>query len=115
MKKIFIAITFLGLGYSGLSAALPQYQGSQIIASASSSSSSDVDKLLDSYDKYVDKYIKLLKKAQAGDPTAIIEYAKVLKQAQDLEKKLNKCEGEMDSAQIERYSKITAKLTKALN
>ena len=39
----------------------------------------DVDALIASYEKYVNKYIATMKKVKAGDPTAMTEYAKLLK------------------------------------
>lgn len=73
----------------------------------------NIDALIASYDKYVDKYIATMKKVKAGDPTAMTEYAKLLKQAQDLQKKLEKVEDEMTEAQAAKFNKITLKLAKA--
>ena len=73
----------------------------------------DVDAMLASYEKYVDKYIATMKKVKAGDPTAMLEYAKLLKQAQDLQKKLDKMKDDMSDAQMARLLKINKKLAKA--
>ena len=82
-------------------------------ASAKKSSSENWDKVLDSYEKYVNKYIATLKKANNGDPTAMVEYASLLKEAEKLNKKLQKAQGSMTSAQLARYEKITMKMANA--
>ena len=71
------------------------------------------DKLLDSYEKYVDKYIALCKKVSAGNLSAMTEYTEMMSQAQDLSEKLTKAQGEMTSAQWNRYMKILQKMTNA--
>jgi len=71
------------------------------------------DKLLDSYEKYVDKYIALCKKVSSGDLGAMTEYTSMMSQAQDLSEKLTKAQGEMTSAQWNRYMKILQKMTDA--
>lgn len=82
-------------------------------ASASSSASEEMDALIDSYDEYVDSYIKLMKKAQAGDMTAMTEYPALLENAQDLQNKLNKSQGDMSAAQAARFSRIITKMASA--
>ena len=82
-------------------------------ASAKKSSSENWDKVLDSYEKYVNKYIATLKKASNGDPTAMAEYASLLKEAEKLNKKLQKAQGSMTAAQLARYEKITMKMANA--
>ena len=82
-------------------------------SSSGSSGSTNWDELLDSYEKYVDKYIALLKKAKNGDASAMSEYASMLEQAQDLNEKLQNAKGEMSSAQLARYNRITQKMAKA--
>ena len=71
------------------------------------------DKLLDEYEQYVDSYIKLMKKAKSGDMSAITEYASMLENAERLSDEIEKDQGEMSSAQLKRYTKITQKLTNA--
>ena len=71
------------------------------------------DKLLDEYEQYVDSYIKLVKKATSGDMSVITEYASMLENAERLSDEIEKDQGEMSSAQLKRYTKITQKLTNA--
>lgn len=82
-------------------------------SSVSSSGSSDMDALIDSYEEYVTDYIKLMKKAQAGDMTAMTEYPALLENAQDLQNKLNKSQGDMSTAQAARFSRIITKMASA--
>ena len=74
----------------------------------------DVDDMLSSYEKNVDSYIAIMKKVKAGDTSAMSEYAKLLKQSQDLQKKIENVKSDMTTAQIAKYTKITNKLNEAL-
>ena len=78
-----------------------------------SSSSEDWDALLNTYEKYVDKYISYAKKAAKGDVTALAEYPSLMEKAQDLSSKLQNAHGNMSSAQWARYNKITLKMANA--
>ena len=73
----------------------------------------DVDDMIASYDKYVDKYIATMKKVKEGDADAMLEYGKLLKQAQDLQKKIEKVKDEMTQAQLAKFTKVMNKLAKA--
>lgn len=83
-------------------------------ASNSNKSSSDWDQVLDSYEKYIDQYAKLYKKAQAGDMSAMTEYASMLEKANDLSSKLNGAKSDMSAAQIARFTKLQSKLISAV-
>lgn len=78
-----------------------------------SSGSEDWDKALDDYEAYVDSYIKLLKKAQAGDMSAMTEYPTCLEKAEAFGKKFDNAKGSMSTKQIKRYTDITMKITTA--
>lgn len=80
---------------------------------SSSSGSTDWDELLDSYERYVDDYIALAKKARNGDMSALSEYASVLQDANDLSEKIQGAKSEMSTSQIARYNKISIKLANA--
>lgn len=75
--------------------------------------STDWDKALDDYEAYVDSYIKLLKKAQAGDMSAMTEYPTCLEKAEAFGKKFDNANGSMSTKQIKRYTDITMKITTA--
>lgn len=81
--------------------------------SYSSSDDEDWDAILDSYEEYVDDYISLMKKAKNGDMDALSEYPSILKDAQELNDKLQNAQGSMSSSQVSRYAKITNKMTQA--
>ena len=76
-------------------------------------SSNNWDQVLNDYESYVDSYIKLLKKAKDGDMAAMAEYANMLEKAQSFSQKLEKAGDDLTAAQMARYTKITAKMTKA--
>ena len=85
-----------------------------VAAEASSSSSEDWDKILDEYEKYCDKTVALAKKAQAGDISAMTEYASLLESAESLQKNLENAGSNLTAAQAARLNKIAAKLAKAM-
>src|SRR5690606_31855293 len=61
---------------------------SNTTAYTSSTRSADWDKLLVDYEAYIDQYIKLFKKAQNGDNTALVEYPGLLEKAERLQHSL---------------------------
>lgn len=83
-------------------------------ASSNTSSSNDWDAFLDEYEEYVDNMVSLVKKANNGDPTAMVDYAKAMRSAQSLSKKLEKAKSQMTPAQISRYTQILRKYSGAL-
>ena len=83
-------------------------------SSSSKKSSKNWNKVLDEYEKFVDQYIKTYKKAMNGDMSAMGEYARLLEKAEDLEDDLADAEDELTTAQMNRYMKITEKLSNAL-
>lgn len=87
---------------------------------SSSSSDTDIDEMLDSYEEYVNKlsdFYAKLKDLEVGSE----EYMSTLGEAQQLEgsyqELLDKCKdtkGDFTSEQLERYTEITKKLTEAM-
>ncbi|MDE6559891.1 MAG: hypothetical protein K2K75_00770 [Muribaculaceae bacterium] len=86
----------------------------EVATEASSSSSEDWNKILDEYEKYCDKVVALAKKAQAGDISAMTEYASLLESAESLQKKLENAGSDLTAAQAARLNKIAAKMAKAM-
>lgn len=80
---------------------------------SSSAASAKWDKILDDYEKVVNNYVKVYSKAMAGDISALSSYMDLLEDAEDLADKLEDAEDDMSISQMERYTKITAKLTEA--
>lgn len=86
----------------------------EVFTQSDISSSAEWDNVLDSYEKYIDQYAKLYKKAQAGDMSAMTEYASMLEKANDLSSKLNGAKSDMSAAQIARFTKLQSKLISAV-
>ena len=82
-------------------------------ANNQSSGSTSWNELLDSYEKYVDKYIAFMKRANNGDMSAMSEYPKFLQSAQDLSEKLQNAQGDMSPSQWSKYMKIQQKMINA--
>lgn len=81
--------------------------------SYSNKTNQDWDNILDSYENYIEEYIKLLKKANSGDMSALIEYMEYMEKAMDLAEKMEDAEGEMNATQATRFTKLQAKLANA--
>ncbi|MCI6418973.1 MAG: hypothetical protein MR794_01555 [Bacteroidales bacterium] len=81
---------------------------------AAASSSSDWDSILDSYEKYVNEYIAVYKKVQAGDMSAYSKMASLMEKYQKLAEQLENASDELTSSQLARLQKINAKLAKAI-
>ncbi len=73
---------------------------------------SDIDKMLDDYEAYVDQYLKFLKKAMDGDMKAMAEYPTLLEKANNLSISLKEAQesNNMNSKQVERMLKINNKM-----
>ena len=78
------------------------------------SASEDWDAVLDEYESFIDQFLKLYKKAQAGDASALSEYASMLEKAESLGKKLENAEDELTPAQAKRMVELQQKLTSGL-
>lgn len=87
--------------------------GESTKVSTDETASNNWDDVLDEYESFVDKYIKLLKKAQTGDMSAMTEYAECLEKAESLQSKLENAKSDLTSAQVSRLNKIISKLSKA--
>lgn len=82
-------------------------------SSHSSAGSTDWDAVLDSYERYVDKYVTLYKKANNGDLDALTDYNEYMQEALELNEKLSNAKGELSTKQIARLNKINLKMSKA--
>lgn len=89
---------------------------SSLSSGSTSSSSQDWNKMLDDYEKYVNEYIKLVKKLSNGDKSVESQVDKYFWAADDLEDDLEEAynSGKMSSAQKKRYDKIEEKFTDAV-
>lgn len=78
-----------------------------------SESSEDIDELLADYEQYYDSYIKMMKKAQKGDMTALADYADMLQKAQEIGNRLENVKGDLSAKQLATFNRIQNKLLKA--
>lgn len=81
--------------------------------SNSNAGSSDWDKVLSEYESFVDSYVKLIKKAQSGDVSALTESAEILTKANALSSKLSNAKGEMSASQAAKFVKLQSKIATA--
>lgn len=83
---------------------------------SSASGNEDWDKVLSDYEAYVDDYLKIIKKMNAGDNSAAQEYPALLEKAQDLDKSLKEAQGNnsLSADQMSRMLKIEGKMVKAM-
>ena len=82
-------------------------------SSETSTSNEDWDKVLKSYENYIDQYIKLMKKAQKGDMSVMTEYAEMMEKANDLSKKMNNAGDDLSASQMSKFMKLQTKLASA--
>ena len=72
------------------------------------------DETLDSYEKYIDQYIKLYKKAMTGDASALTEYASMMEKATEFAEKLEEAGDDLTTTQMNRFIKLQTKLSNTL-
>jgi hypothetical protein len=73
-------------------------------------SSEDWDAILDSYENYMDQYIEVLKKVNAGDAAAYSEMMSLMQECNELNEKLASASDNMSVAQATRFQKIADKM-----
>ena len=74
-----------------------------------------IDDFLDEYEKFWREYAKFSKKLKQNDPTAMIEYAKLLKRAEEYDEKMKKIKGKLSINQLDRMNKINAEMMQLIN
>lgn len=67
------------------------------------------NKLMDSYEQYVDKYISFEKNAK-DDMEALAEYPLLMQKAQEFSERMEGAKGSMSESQWARYSQIYTKM-----
>ncbi len=80
---------------------------------STSNDSNKTDEALDSYESYVDQYIKFLKKAQKGDNSAMAEYPALMEKATEMQEKMDDMKSDFSGKQMARMMKIQNKMTMA--
>ena len=115
MKKLFFLVMAVMFGLTASMNANAATTFAMTTSSvAAASSSSDWDSILDSYEKYVNEYIAVYKKVQAGDMSAYSKMASLMEKYQKLAEQLENASDELTSSQLARLQKINAKLAKAI-
>ena len=115
MKKLFFLVMAVMFGLTASMNANAATTSAMTTSSvAAASSSSDWDSILDSYEKYVNEYIAVYKKVQAGDMSAYSKMASLMEKYQKLAEQLENASDELTSSQSARLQKINAKLAKAI-
>ena len=115
MKKLFLLVMAVMFGLNASMNANAATTSAMTTSSvAAASSSSDWDSILDSYEKYVNEYIAVYKKVQAGDMSAYSKMASLMEKYQKLAEQLENASDEMTASQMARFQKINAKLAKAI-
>ncbi len=115
MKKLFFLVMAVMFGLTASMNANAATTSAMTTSSvAAASSSSDWDKVLDSYEKYVNEYIAVYKKVQAGDTSVYSKMASLMEKYQKLAEQLENASDELTSSQLARLEKINAKLAKAI-
>jgi len=98
---------------SSTSTSAPSSDNNETVSSAKSVGNENWNSILDSYEKYVNQYIALLKKANAGDMSAMTEYASMMEKATEFADKLENASDDLTEAQTARFLKLQTKLTNA--
>lgn len=115
MKKLFFLVMAVMFGLTASMNANAATTSAMTTSSvAAASSSSDWDSVLDSYEKYVNEYIAVYKKVQAGDTSVYSKMASLMEKYQKLAEQLENASDELTSSQLARLQKINAKLAKAI-
>ena len=115
MKKLFFLVMAVMFGLTASMNANAATTSAMTTSSvAAASSSSDWNSILDSYEKYVNEYIAVYKKVQAGDMSAYSKMASLMEKYQKLAEQLENASDELTSSQLARLQKINAKLAKAI-
>ena len=73
----------------------------------------ETDEALDSYEDYVDQYLKFLKKASNGNASAMSEYLALMQKAIKMQQKIQGMSNDFTTKQMTRMMKIQIKMTNA--
>jgi hypothetical protein len=82
-------------------------------SASSKSSNNNIDKLLTDYEKFVNDYVALAKKAAAGDVSALSKAVPLMEKAEKLEEQLDDVSDNLTPAQTAKLLKIQGKFLNA--
>jgi hypothetical protein len=86
---------------------------SQSSDSFAQNDSEEWDELLDTYEEYIDNYIKILKKVKDGDASVMTEYVEIMKNANELAEKFDNAKDEMSANNYSRFMELQTKMLNA--
>ncbi len=69
----------------------------------------DIDELLDTYERLIDKGHSMMKKIENNDPTAIVEYQQYVAELMDYADKFRKIKGNFSESQLKRFNRLLTK------
>ena len=69
-----------------------------------------VDEFLDEYEFFWRKYMSFMKKVDKSDPTALADYAKLLNECNEYNRKLQKVRGKLSASQLNRMNRMSAEM-----
>ena len=78
--------------------------------SIDSEGDSSYDDFLDEYEQFWKRYMSFLKKASKSDPTAMIEYGKLLKEYNEYNRKLQQLKGHLSIDQLNKMNKMNTEM-----
>ncbi len=89
--------------------------GTSVQSTNGSQGTQDWDSLLDSYERFADRYADFYKKVKDGSVTITSpEYAEYMQDAAEFAEKIQNAKGTMNAKQLARYNKIAIKMAAAI-
>lgn len=82
--------------------------------SLDSEGDSSFDEFLDEYEKFWKRYMSYMKKIDKSDPTALIEYGKLMNEYNEYNEKLQKIKGNLSIDQLNRMNKMNLEMMKEM-
>lgn len=69
-----------------------------------------IDEFLDEYERFWRKYMDCMRKVEKNDPTALVEYAQLMKEYYEYGRKLEQVKGNLSMDQLNRINKMNAEM-----
>lgn len=82
--------------------------------SLDSEGDSSFDEFLDEYEKFWKRYMSYMKKIDKSDPSALIEYGKLMNEYNEYNEKLQKIKGNLSIDQLNRMNKMNLEMMKEM-
>ena len=104
---------FTGLGNDSDAYSMDDEEDEDDDSISSASGTQNWDEFLNSYETYIDQYIKLMKKVNNGDLTVMNEYSEMMEKATEFSEKLESAGSNLSTSQLSRFTKLQTKLSQA--